>query len=93
MGRSLRVDFDHISLFTCCMLYVSIHFCLSCNSCIRLVPCALTLPVSGLSRYVLFYTVKPVKRPLTNILMASGSLMKVESIAECSAILLTCIKR
>ena len=29
----------------------------------------------------------------TKILMTNGSLMKVESIAECSAIILTCIKR
>ena len=48
------------------------------------------------------YSKTSVKRPLTidkaNILMTDGSLMKVESIAECSplehsAILLTCIKR
>ena len=48
-------------------------------------------------------TVKPVlsshsKIDKTQILMTNGSLMKVESIAECSlgehsAILLTCIKR
>ena len=47
-------------------------------------------------------TVKPVlsghsKKDKTKVLMANGSKMKVESIAECplehSAILLTCIKR
>ena len=49
-----------------------------------------------------YYSKTCVKRPLkidkTNILMTSASLMKVESIAECSpgehsAILLNCIKR
>ena len=35
----------------------------------------------------------PLKQRQTKILMANGSLMKVQSIAECSAILLTCIKR
>ena len=45
-----------------------------------------------------YITVKPVLRGHSKIdktksLMTNGSLMKVESIAECSAILLTCIKR
>ena len=33
------------------------------------------------------------KKEKTKILMTDGSFMKVESIAECSAILLTCIKQ
>ena len=35
----------------------------------------------------------PLKKYKTKILMTNGSLMTVESIAECSAIHLTCIKR
>ena len=43
------------------------------------------------------HTVKPVlsghsKIDKTKILMTNGSFMKVKNIAECSAILLTCIK-
>ena len=46
----------------------------------------------------MFYSKTCVKRPIkidkTKILMTNGSLLKVESITECStAILLTCIKR
>ena len=40
---------------------------------------------------------RPLKNRQTKVLMTNGSLMKVETIAECplehSAILLTCIKR
>ena len=38
-------------------------------------------------------TVKPVLSGHSKVLKTNGSLMKVKSIAECSAILLTCIKR
>ena len=48
--------------------------------------------------FILWYTVKPVlschlKIDKTKVLMKNGSLMNVESIAEHSAILLTCMKR
>ena len=71
--------------FVACFMY-SYNLCLLC---IYLVLCALTLPVSGLSWCVLFYTVKPVlsghsQIDKSKILMTYGSLMKVESIAECS---------
>ena len=50
------------------------------------------------SKYHIINTVKPVlnghsKIGKTKILMTKGTLMKVESIAKCSRILLTCIKR
>ena len=35
---------------------------------------------------------QPLKKDITKILVTNGRLMKVKSIAECSAILLTCIK-
>ena len=55
---------------------------------------------AGIFRVLLIKTVKTVlsghsKIDKTKVLMENGSLMKVESTAEClhSAILLTCIKR